>query len=114
MELAFETIDLRTMCENDAIAQELLGVEAATMLKHRLADLRAAESIRDLPLVVPPDASSNGQATVLVHLCNKIYIVVCSNHRRPPTRQDNAIDWARVNRVRILRIGEEHEPSLRI
>ena len=44
LELAFESKELRDVCENEAEAKRQLGDSVAEMLKHRLADLNAATS----------------------------------------------------------------------
>ena len=48
MELLFKTQMLRTICEEEARAVSMLGVEAADRLRSRLADLRAAGTVSDL------------------------------------------------------------------
>ncbi len=57
LELAFETKRLREICENEEIASQELGAEGAERLKHRLADLRAAGSIEELPDVAKPSTT---------------------------------------------------------
>ena len=49
MELSFRTKELRTICEHPDRAEGAIG-QVAHLLRARLADLRAASSIGDLPL----------------------------------------------------------------
>ncbi len=53
LELAFATKPLRELCESEAKAKQKLGAKIAAVLMHRLADLRAAYSIGDLPIGKP-------------------------------------------------------------
>ncbi len=48
LELAFETRELRDMCEDEAEARRALGQTIAEMLRNRLADLDSATSPGDL------------------------------------------------------------------
>jgi hypothetical protein len=50
LELAFETKLLREICESEQKARQELGIKVAEALKRRLADLRAATSVEDLPV----------------------------------------------------------------
>ena len=52
MELAFSTKALRAVCESEERAVRELGVDLASILKRRLADLRAAGNATDLVVVV--------------------------------------------------------------
>lgn len=58
MQLAFETKRLRDICENEERAADELGTKVAEQLKRRLADLRAAESIEEMPNIVKPSKGS--------------------------------------------------------
>jgi hypothetical protein len=48
LELAFDSKSLRTTCESERQAKLELGDVVAEVLKHRLADLLAAKSVKDL------------------------------------------------------------------
>ena len=48
LELAFNSRELRSICEHEPTAKDALGAEIAEALRRRLADLRAATSIADL------------------------------------------------------------------
>lgn len=102
MELAFESKELRDICENEAEAKRKLGERIAEMLKRRLADLDAATSPKDL-LAGQPRLGQDGQ-TMVVDLCEGHRMVFAANHPGNPATSDGDLDWAKVRRIRILRI----------
>jgi proteic killer suppression protein len=106
LELAFDSKQLRTLCESAARAEAELGLEAADALKHRLADLRAAGSVDDLPVGHPRVAKQNDSKVMLVDFYRRHSLVFCVNHPKPPKMASGAIDWTRVSRIKILRIGQ--------
>jgi hypothetical protein len=102
LQLAFETKRLREICENEDSAAEELGTKVAEQLKRRLADLRAAESIEEMPNIVKP---RKGSTKCSVRFAKDRSIVFCANHNPKPTLQSGKIDWTKVRRIRILEIG---------
>lgn len=106
MELAFESKELREICEIDAEAKSKLGEVIAAVLKHRLADLDAAVSPRDL-LAGKPRLGEDGQ-TMMIDLCEGHRIVLAANHPDNPTASDGTLDWEKVRSIRILRIESDH------
>jgi hypothetical protein len=106
LELAFESRELRDICESEAEARRHLGDSVAEMLKHRLADLDAASSPKDL-LVGQPRLGADTE-TMVIDLCEGHRLVFTANHPNNPTTPDGKLDWTRVRRIRILRIESEH------
>lgn len=106
LELAFESKELRDVCENEAEAKRQLGDSVAEMLKHRLADLNAATSPRDL-IAGRPRLSEDGQR-MIVDICAGSYLIFAANHPKNPTTSNGDLDWGRVNRIRILGVGDDH------
>jgi toxin HigB-1 len=107
LQLAFESKQLRTVCEDEVQAKGELGETVAKTLKHRLADLRAATSVKDLVAGKPrllPEPEANNMA---VDLCEGRRFVFTANHVSNPTTPENNLDWSRVTRIKILRIEEE-------
>ena len=102
MELAFAERDLRRLCESAATAQRRLGPEVAAALKARVADLWAADTVKDLPFAprAEPDARP---ATMLFALVDGFHIRFRSNHHQHRTI-DGAPDWSAVRRIQITAI----------
>jgi len=80
LQLAFESQSLRAICENENQAKLELGAAAATMLKHRLADLRAASSVRDIVAGRPREIDGPPPKPMVVDLCDGRRIVFTANH----------------------------------
>lgn len=108
LELAFDTKELRTICENEDYAKQVLKPLVAEILKHRLADLRAATSIRDLVAGRVHQVEDINNHHMIVGLRDNHRIVLCANHPKNPTDKDGRIDWSRVSRIKVLGIGREH------
>ena len=51
MEIAFRTKALRTVCLNEKAMDERFGAQAGALLRRWLADIRAADCLRDVPLI---------------------------------------------------------------
>lgn len=105
LELAFETKSLRSICEREAHARCHLGSEVAEVLKHRLADFRAATSVMDLPAGRPRLVGGSGHERMIIDLRAGYRIVLEANHPNNPTTEDGGIEWRRVSRIKILQIG---------
>lgn len=109
MELAFETKELRSICESETCALLELGVVSAEALKHRLADLLAAQSVHDL-MQLPMGLLYDGSEGINLFFdltCGK-KLVFTNNHIKPPLLEEGRIDWTKVSRIRILAINN-HE-----
>jgi hypothetical protein len=100
LELAFANKALRQLCESSVKANRKLGVDIANELRRRVADLRAATSVRDLLIGAPREAED--QIALDVGPC--FQITFCANHNTVPTLESGAIDWSKVSRVKILAI----------
>ena len=105
MEFAFESKKLRDICESESEAKRHLGDSVAEMLKHRLADLDAARSAKDL-IVGRPRLGDDAE-TMMVDLCEGSRLVFTANHPNNPTTENGELDWANVRRIRILRIESD-------
>ena len=101
MELAFWSRALRAVCEDTAVARRSLDAPVAEQLRGRLADLRAADNVAELPLETTLTLV-DGAATVTVDLSQGYRMVLTSNHPTPPS--DVEIDWRRVRRLQVMAI----------
>ena len=104
MELAFHSKELRTICESDSEASAKFGAALAELLKHRLADMRAGSSVRDLLVGRPCIVEGTEGREMTVDLNDHWRLVFGANHPQNPVTKTNAVDWTRVSRIKILRI----------
>lgn len=109
MELAFESKELRAVCEQGAAAKEELGEEMANDLRRRLADLRAATAVGDLLAGNPKVVESDGMSYLVVELCQDYEIVLKANHPENPVTDTGQLDWAKVSRIKVTYIGGKDE-----
>lgn len=100
MELAFATKPLREICEDEKKAKLKLGTKVAAVLKHRLADLRAADSVDDLPI----SNLAKRRDDCALELSGAAQLVFCPNHVTAPPHK-SGVDWAKVTRIKITKVG---------
>lgn len=108
MEIAFRTKALRTVCLSGEAMDERYGAEGAALLRGRIADMRAAECLGDLPLLAlsPVPGSLDSEAAIAIG--TGLTVTIKANHQKPPKFVDGGIDWARVERILIQRIDRAH------
>jgi hypothetical protein len=100
LELAFETLALRDICESEERARQKLGIKVAAGLKRRLSDFQAVESFDELPTARPKKNSNS----CVFPLPEGWQLVVTGGHGSNPTLPSGRIDWTKVSRLKILRI----------
>lgn len=106
MDVAFADKSMRNLCESDSKATRTLGADVASTLKARLADLLAAEHVGELVSGAPRTLDGTLHGHLTMELGPKIGILLAINHTMPPTDASGQIDWARVRRLKVIRIGE--------
>ena len=108
MELAFDKKSLRELCENEEKAKRDFGVRVAENLKRRLADLRAATSVKDLVAGRPREHEGSEHRHIAMDLCEDYRILFCANHHVIPVLESGDVDWSKVSRIKILEIERDH------
>ena len=74
-------------------------------LRARLADLRDAQSVEDL-VAGSPRVLDAEQEVMAISLGEGLNISIACNHSNIPRKDDGKVDWSRVRRIRILKIGD--------
>lgn len=108
MELAFDTKVLRQICESKIKAKKEMGEDTADKLIHRLADLRAATCVHDLILGNPRSLNHSIKHQYVVDICDDISIFFCANHIKNPLLRNGDMNWSKVKRIKIIRIGDNN------
>lgn len=106
MEIAFLSRQLRAICTSEIIAQEQLGGEVARILKARLADIRAASSVTDILVGRPREIDGSYPSQFAIEIAENIFLIFSQNHNSTPLKGFEQVDWSKVNRIKILKIGE--------
>ena len=102
LEFAFRTEDLRSMCEKQEVASEEYGILVADSLRQQLADLRAVDSIADLP----PTTSillSDDKSHLVLEASPELSLKILPNHSRVPQRE-GFVDWSKVHRILLEKL----------
>jgi hypothetical protein len=101
VQIAFDTEKLRNLCEREFHATRQFGSRVAEVLRHRLADLRAARTIYDV-IVGNMRAFPDDRTRMMLDLCDGYVLVFCANH--PQKQSSEPLDWAKVSRIRVTDI----------
>ena len=106
MEIAFATKRLRQLCETEATARDALGDKAAQKLRARLADLRAAQSVKDLVAGRPSEVRRDGAQLIAIGLSCGARLLFSANHSKIPVTGKGDVDWSKVGRVKVICIED--------
>ncbi len=105
LEVAFQSIALRSTCESPARAKREFGNNAAYALRRYLADLEAVESVAEL-MEMGLEFENCGLKVGLIRfeLSEGRYLYCEVNHQQVPMTGET-VDWAKVFRLKIVHIG---------
>jgi proteic killer suppression protein len=107
--IAFSTRKLRSVCESQTKAEAEYGMRVAKELRARLADIREADSVLDLPAGRPREIDGNPYNHYAVDLAGGYRLVLCVNHSKVPLLKSGGLDWASVSRIKVHRIEVKHD-----
>jgi hypothetical protein len=102
VELAFATVELRSICENRRRATTVMGAEAARELSQRVADLVALETVAELADLFPTDIIDRSPTERALRLQSAHDLIFCAGHVQVPTNENGGTDWTKVSRIRII------------
>jgi proteic killer suppression protein len=102
--LSFNSRKLRAICEYREKADEIYGEQVAHKLRDRIADLRAALNVYDLPFGKPIALNNGFKKHCQVKINTKYCLIFSSNHHQKPLDENGNIDWSKVKRIKILNI----------
>jgi len=105
--LAFASKTLREMCEDEEQAERRFGKKVAESLKHRLADLEAAPAATDL--IAGRLQLQNPTGNCSVRLVDGFCLEFAANHVKNPLDKNKNVDWKKVSRIQVVRIGKCHD-----
>jgi len=105
--LAFASKSLREICEAEEEAVRRFGKKVTESLKHRLADLEAAPTAVDL--IAGRPQLQNPSGNYAIRLANEVCLEFVPNHVKNPVDKNGDIDWKKVSRIQIVRIGKCHD-----
>src|SRR5262245_50255130 len=97
VKLAFATIALRSLCEQQAKAERVLGMKVAEKLRERLADMEAADNVLELLAGRPREVPGNPLPHYAVDLADGFRLVFAANHNDVPMLKKGRVDWKNVS-----------------
>lgn len=104
-EIAFQTRELRATCESPTRAKRELGEPESKALCRVLADMNAVEAVSELfEMGLEVENCIQGQGTLRFQLSEVLSLYCNVNQQNVPTNGEK-IDWARVTRLKVVRIG---------
>lgn len=107
MEISFDSIELRALCEDEDLARQELGSTVSHLLKNRLADIDSATCVGDL-VAGRPRFEDHGAGRIVLELAEGFILAFTPNQRRLPVTSSGALDWGRVGRVKLVAIERNH------
>jgi hypothetical protein len=107
--IAFSTKNLRSLCESQTKAESQYGLNVARELRARLADLREAESVFELPAGRPREIDGSPHKNYALDLADGYCLVLCANHSNVPVLKTGGVDWSRVSRIKVHKIEVGHD-----
>jgi hypothetical protein len=109
VELSFQTLELREICEKRETAVASLGSRLAQELERCLADLEAVGTVAEFAQLYPDLLSERSTTARLVRIGKEAVLVFRSGHITMPTNSEGHADWARVRRIKIIALETEHD-----
>lgn len=97
---------LRDLSEDESLAAQTLGLAAAEALIHRLADIRAADTIAEVLAGRPQIGNCQGVDCYQFELAEGRRLTLVSSHVVPRNNAFGRTDWARVHRVRVISLDQ--------
>lgn len=106
MDIQFDTEEIRTLCLNQSVAERRFGKEEAEQLRNRIADLRATETILELPVGLTSEIGGENGRVRFVTVGSGRELVMTANNKQVPVAEDGNVNWLMVDRIKILKIRE--------
>lgn len=102
MEITFETRELRDLCIDEEAAAQKLDRATVEVLKRRLSDIHAADSIGEVLAGNPRPGMHDGVECYVIDLPQSFRLTVVPAHRDPRVNADGSADWGRIRRVKVV------------
>jgi len=106
MKINFHDKKLFHLCESQNVATKKLGFTSAKKLRARIAQLRAATTVRDLILGRPHALTGDRRGEFSLELGggNRLTFVPDQD-----LLENESIDWSQVSKIKIVYIGDYHD-----
>lgn len=105
LEIAFQTRELRAICESPTRAKRELGEPVSKALRRTLADMNAVESVAELFELGLGIENCTQEPGMLRFQLNEELSLYCNANQQSVPMNNETIDWAKVIRLKVVRIG---------
>lgn len=109
MKVSYDDSDLEALCRQVRIATKKLGGPSAKKLQHRIAELHAARVIGELVAGRPHPLKGDWAGQFAVDLHGGHRLVFRPTEEAVTLKPDGSIDWAAVNAVTVIWVGDYHD-----
>ena len=112
MDIVFRTSKLQKECNDFRLLQKVHGAQRARLIRRRLDELRAANTLADMSYLPPPrmhqlKGKRQGQISLDLDYPYRLLITVAND---PVPRKDNgSINLSKVTEVMILGVEDTHD-----
>ena len=101
MEISFETRELRDICEDEYLAEAALLTKGSELLRARLSDIRAADSVEDLYVFQPIKGVYDGLPSLIFELTASHAMVIVPQGKNVH-RGTTESPWQTARRVKVV------------
>lgn len=109
MEIEFANKHLRDLCNDDRVAKRKFDAAIVNQLHHRLMDIQATRVVTDLHTGKPHPLERERAGQFALTLVGLYRLVFEPANDPIPIKTDGTVDWAKVNKVKIVYIGNYHD-----
>ena len=109
MEITYKNKNIQELCEQNKLAVRKLGNDSAKKLAARLSDFRAADFVTSLPAGKPHPLVRDRKGQYAVSLAGGCRVVFIPDYDKIPIASTGGVDWARVEKIKIIEIGDYHD-----
>lgn len=111
MDIIFKTNKLKKVFGDEKLMVTKLGVHRSKLLKRRLTQLAAADTLEDLcnlPQVRCHELVGSRKGCLSVDPDHPYRLIFEPAHNPLPKKPDGGLNWANVTEVRIIKVEDTH------
>ena len=109
MKVSYDNSALEALCRQARIATKKLGDPSAKKLQRRLTELHAARVVGELVVGHPHPLKGDRVGEFAVDLQGGHRLVFRPTLEAVAVKPDGSIDWAAVNEVTVIWVGDYHD-----
>lgn len=111
MEISYSTTKLAKLLNSQKEVLRSYGPDNGKRILLRLTNIADAETLADLaklPQTRVHEHSNNNDEQISVDVKHPYRLMLIPDHSETPRKPDGGLDWAKITRVKILRIDDPH------